>query len=120
MSGLKVVEEREVPEQDVQSGDPEKTPPGVTVFRSNRNPIRLQTEQPSEPSSKEGSRESARLLMEARKILNARASAVMAMAGSFILTTVALAQGTTMSLLTAMSFDILVFLPIAWIAYTRK
>lgn len=111
-SKLQVIGEKEVPEKSPENQD------GLHVFR--RREAHPPTETPSDDSSQADSPKSVLVMMEIRRILNARASAVMAMGGAFVLTAVALAQGTMMSLGTAISFDVLVFLPLAWIAYTRK
>ena len=60
------------------------------------------------------------MLAEIRKILNARAAALIAMLGAMGLTGAAMFQQTTMSLLVAISFDVLVLIPIVYAAYFRK
>ena len=42
------------------------------------------------------------------------------MIGSFVLTSAAMAMGTGMALSIALSYDVFVFLPIAYIAYQRR
>lgn len=113
MSKLSVIAENEVdaPER------PQTPSESVQVFSRT---AQSGTATSSATSSSEDSQKSVLVMMEIRKILNARASAVMAMAGAFALTATALVQGTTMALIASVSFDVLVFLPLAWIAYTRK
>jgi 2-methylaconitate cis-trans-isomerase PrpF len=94
-SNLKVVNEVEIPDA---------------------NPIEVKTVQPSAKSSA-ASLHMVELLGEIRRVLNARAGALMAMLGALGLTAAAMVQGTTMALLIALSYDIAVFLPIALIAY---
>ena len=97
-SNLKVVGEVEIPSAV-------ETPP-TTVAQS-------------APSS-ESSPHLVALLAEIRRVLNARAGALLAMLGALGLTAAAMVQQTTMALLIALSFDLAVFLPIAVIAYLRR
>ena len=100
-SKLKVVGETEVP-------DPQPAPQAAL------------TPPPTAPQSKPSSPSSPHLLMlldEIRRVLNARMGALLAMIGAFLLTTVAMVQGTWMSLAISVSYDLLIFVPIALIAY---
>ena len=97
-SNLKVVGEVEIPSAV-------ETPP-TTVAQS-------------APSS-ESSPHLVALLAEIRRVLNARAGALLAMFGALGLTAAAMTQQTTMALLVALSFDICALIPMLWIAYLRK
>jgi len=77
------------------------------------------TEKPSSESSA-ASRHMIEILGEIRKILSARAGALIAMIAAFSLTAAAMSRDSMMGLVTAVSFDALVFIPIAYIAYCRK
>jgi len=59
------------------------------------------------------------VLAEVRRILSARAGALLAMIGALGLTAAAMWKGDLLALAIAVSFDALVFLPIALIAYGR-
>ena len=103
-SNLQVVAEREIP--DVQIVELPKM------------------EEPSQPlssnSPKSQSREMLEVMGEIRKILSARASAIMALIGSLALTFVAMEHATWMALAMAVSFDAFVFIPTAYIAYFKR
>ena len=99
-SNLQVVGEREIPEAQIEQPKMEK---------------------PSQPLSENSqSPETLALLMEIRKILNARAAAVMGLIGALVLTFLAMEQATWMALAMSAAYDILVFLPIAFIAYSQR
>ena len=103
--GLQVLREPEVPSE---------APPAVQAVKI----VEVETAKTSNESS-EAFRATVKILAEIRQVLNARAGALTAMAGAFILTTVAMIKGTMMGLGIAVSYDILVFLPIAVIAYLK-
>lgn len=94
-SNLKVVGETEVP-----------------------SPSPVETAAPSRRSSTV-SPDTIAVFQEVRRILNARAGALVAMVAAAILTGWAMYLGTVMGLAIAASFDAFVFLPIALIAYSR-
>ena len=94
-SNLKVVSETELPSQRA-----------------------VETEEQSKRSST-ASRATIEVFQEVRRILNARAGALVAMVAAAILTGWAMYLGTVMGLAIAASFDAFVFLPIALIAYSR-
>ena len=101
---LVVVSEVEIPDEEASPAQPqvqtvEKSPP---LSKTSPSPDRI---------------EILAVLTEIRKILSAKAGAMLAMAGSFALTAAAMVQGTPMALSIAISYDVLVFLPIAIIAY---
>ena len=76
----------------------------------------------TEPKLKESSETSPHLtlmLAEIRRVLNARAGALMAMGMAFLLTTVAMFQATAMALAISISFDTLICIPILLIAYRQ-
>lgn len=102
-SNLKLVGEVELPEPQSPEG------PKVEV----------KMEPPSARSSAASPHVLA-LMAEIRRVLNARAAAQIAMVGAMMLTVGAMWQGTLMSLAIAASFDLLVFLPIAVIAYMKR
>jgi hypothetical protein len=108
-SNLRVVAEREITDAELAQGVPGRTEgQSETLSR------------PSPSSAAEVPRQSLQtieLLMEIRKVLNARAGALIAMVGAFLLTVGAMVLNTPMSLAIAISYDVLVFLPIAVIAY---
>ena len=97
-SNLKVVSEVEIPSAV-------ETPP-TTAAQSE--------------SSLESSRAMVEMLAEIRKVLNARAGALIAMVGAFALTGAAMFQATTMALLISLSFDLCVLLPFVYVAYLRR
>lgn len=102
-SSLKVVGEVELPDQ----------PSPVPAV-----PAEAKTERPSAPSSVLSPHTLA-VLQEIRMILSARAGALLAMAAAAGLTAWAMMLGTWTALGVALSFDVLVFIPIALIAYAR-
>ena len=59
-------------------------------------------------------------LDEIRKILNARASVIVALLGAAWLTFLAMDKATGMALAIAASYDVFVFLPLAYIAYLKR
>lgn len=78
----------------------------------------FETATPSRTSSEHSPRLIA-VLEEIRMVLSARASVLLAMAGAFGLTASAMWKGDLMSLAIALSFDVVVFIPIVVIAYRR-
>lgn len=103
-SNLKVVGEVELPE-------PSPAPAAAPV-------VEAKTERPSAPLSALSPHTIA-VLEEIRRVLNARAGALLAMAGAFLLTGAAMWTGTWTALGVSLSYDVLVFIPIALIAYMR-
>ena len=116
---LKIVAETEVPTPQSESAqaDPHPTPKPSETERPSA---------PSLPASPASVKPQVRppelieMLETIMKILNVRMSAALAMAGAFCLTAAAMVQGTYMSLAISLSFDLCVFLPLAWIAYRAK
>lgn len=96
-STLKVVNEVEVPPEAVEVQAP------APVAKS--------------AQSSEASHATAMILAEIRKILSARAAALVAMVGAFCLTASSMFSQSWMSLAIAVSYDMMVFLPMALIAY---
>ena len=80
---------------------------------------------PAEPKSENSfdpslALHSLEIIGEVRKILNARASVIVALMASAALTFLAMEKATGMALAIAASFDLGVFLPLAYIAYLRR
>lgn len=65
------------------------------------------------------STETSRMLNEIRMVLNARVTALLAAMGAFLIALWAMWLGTGMSLWVALSYDIMVFIPMAFIAYLK-
>jgi hypothetical protein len=105
---LKVVKETEL------AGSPEQQPKPSGI-----KPSESQAEQTSGRSS-DLSRASLALLDEIRLVLNARASVVLALMAAAALTYLAMDKGTGMALSIAATFDLFIFLPLAYIAYLRR
>ena len=101
-SNLKLVGEVEVPDQSPEQPKAE-----------------ARTERPSAPSSA-AFRATVAVLAEIRRILSVRAGAMLAMTGAMLLTAAAMYQGTLLALGIAASFDVLVFAPVAFIAWGKR
>ena len=120
MSKVRLISETELPTPQSESAqaDPPPTPkpseterpsaPSLPASRESPNPVKVRPPELLE------------MLETIMKILNVRMSAALAMAGAFCLTAAAMVQGTYMSLAISLSFDLCVFLPLAWIAYRAK
>ena len=98
-SNLAVVAEREIPEAPVQIEQPKMEKPLQRLYESSQGP------------------ETLALLMEIRKVLNAKASAVLALVAASLLTGAAMWLETWMALGISISFDVLIAIPIFLIAY---
>ena len=98
-SNLQVVAEREIPEAPVQIEQPKMEKPSPQLSSGSQSP------------------ETLALLMEIRKVLNAKAAAVMALVAAFLLTAAAMVLSTWMALGISISFDVLIAIPIFLIAY---
>jgi len=107
---LRVVGEVEVPETATEQAQPQ-------IFEASTEPA-PRTE-PQSARSSGASPHLVELLAEIRRVLNARAGALLAMTGAFALTAAAMYSGTMMALYVSLSYDVLVFLPIAVIAYMK-
>ncbi len=85
-------------------------------------PKSLALEEPKSESSSDRSQHLAAMLMlvEIRRVLNARASVILALVGAAALTYLAMEKATGMALSIAVSYDLFVFLPLAYIAYLRR
>lgn len=102
MSNLKVVGETEV--QDAEPAAPARAE-GPSRPSSDNSPVSAENPQ------------TLALLEEIRRVLNARAGALLAMVGSFVLTGWAMYQGQAMSMGIAVSFDVFSLIPMLIIAY---
>lgn len=102
-SNLRVINEQELPPENATAA-PQSRP------------------EPSKPSSATSTERAETLLIlaEIRKILSARAAAMLALTAAFALTAGAMASGTWMSLLMAVSFDVFALVPVLVIAYRSK
>ena len=96
-SNLAVVGEREIPESPIEQ--PKTVEPSLKLSNGSQSP------------------ETLALLMEIRRVLNAKASAVMALVAAFLLTASSMIIGTWMALGISISFDVLIAIPIFLIAY---
>lgn len=106
-SKLQVVSETEVPDpRQPEPASPPPAPPKVIETPS-------KTSSPASPHI-------LLLLDEIRKVLSARMGALLAMGGAMLLTAAAMMQQTWMGLAIAATFDVLVFLPLAIIAYGAR
>lgn len=102
MASLQVVSERVVDDPQVQAPAPSAPQPAAPSVESSGNSLHM-----------------VALLTEIRRVLNARAGVLVAMLGSLLLTGWAVNQASWLSLLAALTFNVTVFLPIAYIAYLR-
>ena len=98
-SNLKVVDEREIPDAEIQIEQPQTEKQSPQLSSASPSPDRVA------------------LLLEIRRVLNAKASAVMALVAAFLLTAAAMVLGTWMALGISISFDVLIAIPIFLIAY---
>lgn len=106
---LKVVAEKEIPDQ------PQAAPVPTRPEQPQAAP---RTERQSDESSTRF-RLMVTVLEEIRRVLSARAAALLALTGALGLTAWAMMIQTPMALYTALSFDVLVYLPITAIAYWK-
>lgn len=99
---LKVVREREVPEASPAQPTQERARESAASFDPSRLAVMMA------------------MIDEIRRMLNARASVIVALVGAAALTFLAMEKGTGMALAIASSYDLFVFLPLAYIAYLRR
>ena len=108
---LKVIAETEVLEPEERTAAPSETLLKVSPA--------LAIERKDSETSQQKPQRTVEILREIREILSAKAAAMAAMAGALALTGAAMYQGTWMALGMSISYDVLVFIPLAFIAYLR-
>lgn len=111
---LQLLTEREIPDEQLKGPLPEAAPAPAP-----RQPqVETATEKKSDASLTRF-QISVAILGEIRRVLNARVASLLALLGAIGLTAWAMRIETPMALSIAVSFDILVYLPVMLIAYVK-